>query len=141
MTDKKNYDIFDWAWDRRRKDKFPPDEPRYPISEAVKILRLYSDPETTEKKLHDYERDGVVLPGRTSGGHRLYSISNVLALHLMLQGTKYFGKANTIPIVRLYEVSRKQPKRFDPTIFDYDPNFKPIYHLRFTTHFVVNRKQ
>lgn len=121
MKKNKDHDIYSWAWERRRKDKIPPDEPTYSISEAVKILRLYSDPETTEKKLRDYESDGVVTPERTAGKHRHYSVSNILSLHLMQQGTKYFGKANTMPIVKLYEISRKQPKRFDPTIFDYDP--------------------
>jgi DNA-binding transcriptional MerR regulator len=114
-------DIFDWAWERRKKDKMPADEPRYSMAEAIKILRCYSDPKTTDKQLRDYERIGAVKPERTEGRQRAYSISNILSLHLMLLGTKSFGKKDTVPIVKLYEVSRRQPKRFDPVIFDYDP--------------------
>ena len=116
---KKDYDIFSWAWDQRSK-KIPPDEPKYSISEAVDLLHRYSDKEITQKKLRDYERSGVVVPERTGGGHRLYSVSDILSLHLMAQGTKYFGKINTMPIVKLYQFSRKQPSRHNPTVFDFD---------------------
>lgn len=121
MEKQRERNIFEWAWERREKDKMPADEPRYSATEAVKILRFYSDPKTTKKQLRDYEQVGAVNLDRPKGKHRLYSVSNILCLHMMLLGTKYFGKADALPIVKLYEMSRRQPKRFDPVIFDYDP--------------------
>jgi len=116
-----NKDIFKWAWEQRQK-KIPPDEPRFTMAEVIDVLQCYSDPDASEKKIRDYEEDKVIDPARTSGGHRLFSVSNVLCLHLMMQGTKYLGsKKNTKPIVKLYEISRRQPKHHDPTVFDYDP--------------------
>jgi DNA-binding transcriptional MerR regulator len=124
--------IFEWAW-KQRKELIDPEEARYTMAEALDALKACSDPEASEKRLRDYERYGAVTPKRTQGGHRLYSVSNILSLHLMLKGTKYLGsKEQAEAIVRLYEISRRQPRRHRPTIFDYDPKLpgeKKIHRL------------
>jgi hypothetical protein len=40
----------------------------------------------------------------------------------MLKGTRYLGsREQAKALVKLYEISRRQPRRHNPTIFDYDP--------------------
>lgn len=129
-----NKNLFRWAWEQR-KQGIDPEEARYAMAETVKVLQEFSDPEATEKKVRDYEKDGVVKPYRTEGKHRLFSVSNILCLHLMMQGTKYLGgKKNTVPIVKLYELSRKQPRQQDVMIFDYDPSIPSVAKIHEVLH-------
>ncbi|MCP5461904.1 MAG: hypothetical protein H7A34_01830 [bacterium] len=134
MKIKDDKNIFQWAWEQRQKG-VDPDEPLYSMAETIAILTTYSDPKASEKKIRDYERDGVVSPYRTEGKHRTFSVSNILSIHLMMQGTKYLGgKKNTIPIVKLYELSRRQPKKKEPRVFDYDPTVPSVAKIHDLLH-------
>ena len=55
----------------------PTDEPRYVISIAAQLLQVH--PQT----LRLYEREGLIEPGRSRGGIRLYSDRDIERLRLM----------------------------------------------------------
>ncbi len=112
--------IFRWAWEQRKKFNTPPDEPKFSISEVKALLFVHSDQTVTLKKIRDY--DFIFSESeRKPGGHRKYSVSDVLLLHLMLSGSKCFGREKASLVVKLYQTVRRQPNRHNPTLFDNDP--------------------
>jgi MerR family transcriptional regulator/heat shock protein HspR len=62
-----------------------PDRPRYMISVAADLVRMH--PQT----LRMYEAKGLVRPGRTPGGTRLYSDADVERLRLIQRLTTELG--------------------------------------------------
>lgn len=61
------------------------DEPVYLISVVAKVLNLH--PQT----LRQYEREGLVEPGRTEGKMRLYSERDIDRIKMILRLTKDLG--------------------------------------------------
>ncbi|MDE7217946.1 MAG: helix-turn-helix transcriptional regulator [Helicobacter sp.] len=61
------------------------DEPLYPISVVAKILNIH--PQT----LRQYEREGLVAPGRTMGKMRLYSERDIDKIKMILRLTRELG--------------------------------------------------
>ena len=61
------------------------DEPMYLISVVAKVLNLH--PQT----LRQYEREGLVEPGRTEGKMRLYSERDIDRIKMILRLTKDLG--------------------------------------------------
>ncbi len=55
----------------------PENEPRYVISVAAQLLQVH--PQT----LRLYERDGLIEPGRSRGGIRLYSDRDIARIRIM----------------------------------------------------------
>ena len=58
------------------------DEPLYPISVVAKILNIH--PQT----LRQYEREGLIEPGRTMGKMRLYSQRDIDKIKMILRLTR-----------------------------------------------------
>lgn len=63
----------------------PQEEPRYVISVAAGLLQVH--PQT----LRLYEREGLIEPGRSSGGIRLYSESDIRRIRSMQHLTDELG--------------------------------------------------
>lgn len=61
------------------------DEPVYPISVVAKILCIH--PQT----LRQYEREGLIEPGRTMGKMRLYSEHDIDKIKMILRLTRELG--------------------------------------------------
>lgn len=61
------------------------DEPVYPISVVAKILNIH--PQT----LRQYEREGLIAPGRTMGKMRLYSQRDIDKIKMILRLTRELG--------------------------------------------------
>jgi MerR family transcriptional regulator/heat shock protein HspR len=61
------------------------DEPVYLISVASKILNIH--PQT----LRQYEREGLITPGRTDGKMRLYSQRDIDKIKMILSLTREMG--------------------------------------------------
>ena len=61
------------------------DEPVYLISIVAKVLDIH--PQT----LRQYEREGLVTPGRTEGKMRLYSVHDMDRIRTILNLTKELG--------------------------------------------------
>ncbi|MDE5817369.1 MAG: helix-turn-helix transcriptional regulator [Helicobacter sp.] len=61
------------------------DEPLYPISVVAKILNIH--PQT----LRQYEREGLIEPGRTMGKMRLYSQRDIDKIKMILRLTRELG--------------------------------------------------
>lgn len=61
------------------------DEPVYMISVVAKVLEVH--PQT----LRQYEREGLILPGRSGGRVRLYSQRNIDEIKLVLRLTREMG--------------------------------------------------
>lgn len=61
------------------------DEPVYPISVVAKILGIH--PQT----LRQYEREGLIEPGRTMGKMRLYSEHDIDKIKMILRLTRELG--------------------------------------------------
>lgn len=61
------------------------DEPVYPISVVAKILNIH--PQT----LRQYEREGLIEPGRTMGKMRLYSERDIDKIKMILRLTRELG--------------------------------------------------
>ncbi|MBR7046771.1 MAG: MerR family transcriptional regulator, partial [Campylobacter sp.] len=61
------------------------DKPVYLISVVAKVLNLH--PQT----LRQYEREGLVEPGRTEGKMRLYSERDIDRIKMILRLTKDLG--------------------------------------------------
>ncbi|MEO0270981.1 MAG: MerR family transcriptional regulator [candidate division WOR-3 bacterium] len=54
------------------------------IGEVIEYLKKYFD-KVSESKLRYYEKEGLILPKRTKGGHRLYCLESVKILRLILE--------------------------------------------------------
>lgn len=61
------------------------DEPVYMISVVAKVLEVH--PQT----LRQYEREGLILPGRSEGRVRLYSQRNIDEIKIVLSLTREMG--------------------------------------------------
>ncbi|MGE4294436.1 MAG: helix-turn-helix transcriptional regulator [Campylobacterales bacterium] len=61
------------------------DEPVYMISVVAKVLEVH--PQT----LRQYEREGLILPGRSEGRVRLYSQRNIDEIKMVLRLTREMG--------------------------------------------------
>ena len=70
-------DIFSWAWERRRKDGIPPDESRFSMADVRNIFDHFTGEIISEKRIRQCEEDGIVVPSRTAGGHRKFSVTDV----------------------------------------------------------------
>jgi methanogenic corrinoid protein MtbC1 len=68
-----------------------------PIGEAVAVLRRTS-PEITHSSLRFLERERLVVPARTAGGHRLYSPQNLERVRQIKE-----WQANHLPLAEIRE--------------------------------------
>ena len=86
-----------------------PDRPRYMISVAAELVGMH--PQT----LRMYEAKGLVRPGRTPGGTRLYSDADVERLHLIHRLTTELGlnHAGVEHVLRLQDELNKTRARMD----------------------------
>jgi MerR family transcriptional regulator/heat shock protein HspR len=86
-----------------------PDRPRYMISVAADLVGMH--PQT----LRLYEAKGLVRPGRTSGGTRLYSDADVERLRLIQRLTTELGLnlAGVEQVLRLEDELRRAFARMD----------------------------
>ena len=86
-----------------------PDRPRYMISVAADLVGMH--PQT----LRMYETKGLVRPGRTPGGTRLYSDSDVERLRLIQRLTTELGLnlAGVEHVLRLQDELNKARARMD----------------------------
>ncbi len=121
-------DIFLWAWDCRKQGT-PPDEPIFSMAEIRAILEKEADEIVSEKRIRQCEEDGIVTPARTQGGHRKFSVTDVLCIYLCIKGCAHLSSEGAFLLVTLYRMSRKQPTKHDPTIFDYDPSALEKGHI------------
>lgn len=86
-----------------------PDRPRYMISVAAELVGMH--PQT----LRMYEAKGLVRPGRTPGGTRLYSDADVDRLRLIHTLTSELGlnHAGVEAVLRLQDELSKTRARMD----------------------------
>jgi MerR family transcriptional regulator/heat shock protein HspR len=86
-----------------------PDRPRYMISVAADLVGMH--PQT----LRLYEAKGLVRPGRTPGGTRLYSDADVERLRLIQRLTTELGLnlAGVEQVLRLEDELRRAFARMD----------------------------
>ena len=86
-----------------------PDRPRYMISVAAELVGMH--PQT----LRMYEAKGLVRPGRTPGGTRLYSESDLERLRLIQQLTTELGLnlAGVEHVLRLQDELRRLHARME----------------------------
>ena len=86
-----------------------PDRPRYMISVAADLVSMH--PQT----LRMYEAKGLVRPGRTPGGTRLYSDADVERLRLIQRLTTELGLnlAGVEHVLRLQDELNKARARMD----------------------------
>ena len=86
-----------------------PDRPRYMISVAADLVGMH--PQT----LRMYEAKGLVRPGRTPGGTRLYSDSDVERLRLIHRLTTELGLnlAGVEHVLRLQDELRRMHARME----------------------------
>ena len=86
-----------------------PDRPRYMISVAADLVGMH--PQT----LRMYEAKGLVRPGRTPGGTRLYSDADVERLRLVQRLTTELGLnlAGVEHVLRLQDELNKARARMD----------------------------
>jgi MerR family transcriptional regulator, heat shock protein HspR len=86
-----------------------PDRPRYMISVAADLVGMH--PQT----LRMYEAKGLVRPGRTPGGTRLYSDADVERLRLIQRLTTELGLnlAGVEHVLRLQDELNKTRARMD----------------------------
>ena len=85
------------------------DEPVYLISVVAKILAIH--PQT----LRQYEREGLIAPGRTEGKMRLYSQSDIDKIKMILRLTRDLGVnlAGVDIILRLKDKLDDQDKEIE----------------------------
>jgi MerR family transcriptional regulator/heat shock protein HspR len=86
-----------------------PDRARYMISVAADIVGMH------QQTLRMYEAKGLVRPGRTPGGTRLYSDADVERLRVIQRLTTELGLnlAGVEHVLRLEDELRKQRARAD----------------------------
>ena len=86
-----------------------PERPRYMISVAAELVGMH--PQT----LRMYEAKGLVRPGRTPGGTRLYSESDIERLRLVQRLTTELGlnHAGVEHVLRLQDELNKTRARMD----------------------------
>ncbi len=86
-----------------------PDRPRYMISVAADLVGMH--PQT----LRLYETKGLVRPGRTPGGTRLYSETDIERLRLIQRLTTELGLnlAGVEHVLRLEDELRKMQARMN----------------------------
>jgi MerR family transcriptional regulator, heat shock protein HspR len=86
-----------------------PDRPRYMISVAAELVGMH--PQT----LRLYEAKGLVRPGRTPGGTRLYSDADVERLRLIQRLTTQLGLnlAGVEQVLRLEDELRRLRSRME----------------------------
>jgi MerR family transcriptional regulator, heat shock protein HspR len=86
-----------------------PDRPRYMISVAAELVGMH--PQT----LRLYEAKGLVRPGRTPGGTRLYSDADVERLRLIQRLTTELGLnlAGVEQVLRLEDELRRLRSRME----------------------------
>ena len=86
-----------------------PDKPRYMISVAADLVGMH--PQT----LRLYEAKGLVQPGRTPGGTRLYSDRDIERLRLIQRLTTELGLnlAGVDHVLRLEDELRRMQLRMD----------------------------
>ena len=86
-----------------------PDRPRYMISVAADLVGMH--PQT----LRLYEAKGLVRPGRTPGGTRLYSDADIERLRLIQRLTTELGLnlAGVEHVLRLEDELRRMQARMD----------------------------
>ena len=87
-----------------------PDRPRYMISVAAELVGMH--PQT----LRMYEAKGLVRPGRTPGGTRLYSDADVERLRLIHRLTTELGLnlAGVEHVLRLQDELQQGPSTHGP---------------------------
>ena len=86
-----------------------PDRPRYMISVAAELVEMH--PQT----LRVYEAKGLVRPGRTPGGTRLYSEKDLERLRLIQRLTTELGLnlAGVEHVLRLEDELRRMQARMN----------------------------
>ncbi len=105
---------------------------KHTIGEALTLLRV-EFPDLSASSLRFLEREGLLNPGRTPGGHRLYSDNDVARIRLIkrLQSKRYYS-LETIRhmLVKLEQASDLEAEiSFLESLYaplSYDPNFVPL---------------
>ena len=87
-------------------------EPVYLISEVATILKIH--PQT----LRQYEREGLVTPGRTTGKIRLYSQKNIDSIKNILLLTRVDG-VNIAGVCKIFILEEKI-RKLEDTINNYE---------------------
>ncbi len=104
----------------------------YTMSEALSLLQPEL-PNLTPSNLRFLEREGLLLPQRTPGGHRLYSDQDIIRIRLIkrLQVQRYYP----LEIIRHMLAKLEQAKDVEAEMafleslyapLTYDPNFVPL---------------
>lgn len=109
-----------------------PDEEYHTISEAVTLLHQeFAD--ITQSSLRFLEKEGLLQPRRTEGGHRLYSDQDIARIRLIkrLQTQRHYP----LEIIRhmLVKLERAKDQEAEMGFLEslyapltYDPDFKPL---------------
>lgn len=77
------------------------------IGEVIEYLKKYFD-KVSESKLRYYEKEGLILPKRTKGGHRLYCLESVKILRLILEMREKYRMS--LPEVKSFLLRIKKDK-------------------------------
>lgn len=107
-------------------------EEQYTISKTLELLRS-EFPDLTLSSLRFLEKEGLLQPHRTQGGHRLYSDEDIARIRLIkrLQSQRYYP----LETIRHMLGKLKQAKNTEAemafleslyTPLSYDPDFKPL---------------
>ncbi len=110
------------------------DPKRYAISEALVQLQA-AFPDLTPSSLRFLEKEGLLRPQRTPGGHRLYSDQDIARIRLIkrLQSRRYYP----LEAIRHMLAKLEQAKDLEAEMsfleslyspLTYDPEFKPLNH-------------
>ncbi len=107
-------------------------EEQYTISKTLELLRS-EFPDLTLSSLRFLEKEGLLQPHRTQGGHRLYNDEDIARIRLIkrLQSHRYYP----LETIRHMLGKLKQAKNAEAemafleslyTPLSYDPDFKPL---------------
>lgn len=107
-------------------------EEQYTISKTLELLRS-EFPDLTPSSLRFLEKEGLLQPHRTQGGHRLYSDEDIARIRLIkrLQSQRYYP----LETIRHMLGKLKQAKNTEAemafleslyTPLSYDPDFNPL---------------
>ncbi|MEO0255635.1 MAG: MerR family transcriptional regulator [candidate division WOR-3 bacterium] len=77
------------------------------IGEVIDYLKKYFD-NVTSSKLRFYEKEGLIIPKRTKGGHRLYCSESVKILRLILEMREKYRMS--LPEVKVFLSRIKKDK-------------------------------
>ncbi len=113
-----------------------PDRPRYMISVAAELVGMH--PQT----LRMYEAKGLVRPGRTPGGTRLYSELDLERLRLIQRLTTELGLnlAGVEHVLRLQDELRRMQARVDRLEREFREELRNV-HKTYRRELVVYRPE